>query len=521
MRRWFMRWVRRIVAVIAIVAITFFGARVYEIEGGPPLQLWHSYIPREMTRAAMERADWAGYIAAEDAIFDGVRREVTEKLEPAQQVPSNRYFSGSPVNPGRFAQDWNRSFVLKPEGEPQGAAVFLHGLTDAPYSLRHIAEDYRRHGFVAVGIRLPGHGTVPGGLTQVDWEDWTAATRLAVREAERLAGAGKPLHVIGYSNGGALALMYALDAIENPKLSRPDRIVLMSPMVGVTRFARFAGLAGLPALLPPFAKAAWLNILPEFNPFKYNSFPVNAARQSFLLSDALQRRIAELASAGRLTSLAPVLTFQSVLDHTVSTRAIISALYDQLPANGSELVLFDLNRSSKVSPLLTQAADDTLEEILTPPPRRYRTSVLADAGGGSTNVFERVTDAGLSEARTVPLGLTYPSDVYSLSHIAIPFPVSDGLYGTDPDPADDFGIQLGAMAERGERGALIIGADTLMRMSSNPFYPYMIGRIDEGFAAVAAPPAAPAVQPAPATVPADEALPPVLAPEEAVPSQAP
>jgi hypothetical protein len=36
-------------------------------------------------------------------------------------------------------------------------------------------------------------------------------------------------------------------------------------MIGITRFARFAGLAALPAILPAFAKAAWLSVLPEFN----------------------------------------------------------------------------------------------------------------------------------------------------------------------------------------------------------------------------------------------------------------
>ena len=69
---------------------------------------------------------------------------------------------------------------------------------------------------------------------------------------------------------------------------RPDRLVLISPMIGVTAFARFAGLAALPAIFPAFAKAAWLGILPEFNPFKYNSFPVNGARQSHRLTAALQ-----------------------------------------------------------------------------------------------------------------------------------------------------------------------------------------------------------------------------------------
>ena len=90
--------------------------------------------------------------------------------------------------------------------------VLLHGLTDSPYSLRHIARRYREDGYVAVAIRMPGHGTVPSGLAAVEWEQWTAATRLAVREARRRAGPSAPLHVIGFSNGGALAMKYALEA---------------------------------------------------------------------------------------------------------------------------------------------------------------------------------------------------------------------------------------------------------------------------------------------------------------------
>jgi alpha-beta hydrolase superfamily lysophospholipase len=159
-------------------------------------------------------------------------------------------------------------------------------LTDSPYSQRHIARFYRDRGFVAIVPRLPAHGTVPAALTDVDWEDWMAATRLGVREARRRTEPSAPLHLVGFSNGSALALMYALDSIGDEKLSRPDRLVLISPMVGITRFARFAGLAGLPAILLAFAKAAWLGIVPEFNPFKYNSFPVNGARQSHRLTQA-------------------------------------------------------------------------------------------------------------------------------------------------------------------------------------------------------------------------------------------
>ena len=81
-------------------------------------------------------------------------------------------------------------------------------------------------------------------------------------------------------------------------LAQADRLILVSPMIGITSFARFAGLAALPAMFPAFAKAAWLGILPEFNPFKYNSFPVNGAGQSHRLTVALQDRLARDRARG-------------------------------------------------------------------------------------------------------------------------------------------------------------------------------------------------------------------------------
>ena len=53
----------------------------------------------------------------------------------------------------------------------------------------------------------------------------------------------------------------------------------------------------------------------------------------------------------------------------------------------------------------------------------------------------------------------------------------------EPDRAEDFGVHLGAMAVRGERGILIVSLDALIRMSSNPFFPYLLERIEEGIPA--------------------------------------
>jgi alpha-beta hydrolase superfamily lysophospholipase len=274
-------------------------------------------------------------------------------------------------------------------------------------------------------------------------------------------------------------MQYALDAIEDPQLPRPDRLILISPMIGITAFARFAGLAALPAILPAFAKAAWLGIVPEFNPFKYNSFPVNGARQSYRLTQALQQQIQRLSREGRLSGLAPVLTFQSVMDFTVSTRAIITSLYMQLPANGSELVLFDRNTNSKLGELLRPAADLALGRLLPAPPLPFRLTIIANADQNTDGMVERITEPGETAERTNPLPETYPRNVFSLSHVALPFPTTDSLYGPDPDPSEDFGAHLGALAARGEVGVLLISPASLMRISWNPFFPYVMHRIEE------------------------------------------
>ena len=464
--------------VLAVIA-TVFVVRALDSLRGPPLSLWHTFVPDEMSVAEMDGADWGAYLVAEDRLFRSVRENVTDKLPPRDRVEHDRYFADAPIYPGAFPQDFNRSYLLMPEGDPVGAAVFLHGLTDAPYSLRHVAELYRDRGYVAVLIRMPGHGTVPSGLIDATYEDWMAATRLAVRTAVGLAGPDVPLHLVGYSNGGALAVKYTLDAINDGTSARPDRLVLLSPMIGVTRFARFAGLAGWPAIFPAFIKAAWLSILPEYNPFKYNSFPVNAGRQSFRLVAALQDEINAAVRSGRISEMPPVLTFQSAIDFTVSTSAVVTALYDQLPDNGSELVLFDVNRAATVGILFRNRTTRAVDTLLPPPPRRYRTSVIANAAPGDLETVERAVPADGSEEAVTPLGIDYPSDVFSMSHIAMPFPPSDSLYGAAPEPPGEFGVSLGDIATRGETGALIVGLDALLRNSSNPFYPYLARRIGE------------------------------------------
>ena len=202
-------------------------------------------------------------------------------------------------------------------------------------------------GFVAIVPRMPGHGTVPAGLTREGRKEWEATVEMAMSEARRRAGGRLPVHLVGYSNGGALALLHVMRRLGNGERSDVQRIVLLSPMIEVNAFARYAGLAGVPAYFGRYAKSAWLDVLPEYNPFKYNSFPVRAARESYLVTSDLQEAMDAVVERGAMGQVPPILAFQSVVDDTVTAQAVMTRLFDRLPANGSELVLFDVHRGRR------------------------------------------------------------------------------------------------------------------------------------------------------------------------------
>jgi hypothetical protein len=80
----------------------------------------------------IDNADWNDYINKENALFSEVKRQVTDKLDAEQQTELNRYYSHSPIYPDSFPTNWNRSYIMMPDGKPKGAVVLLHGLTDTP-----------------------------------------------------------------------------------------------------------------------------------------------------------------------------------------------------------------------------------------------------------------------------------------------------------------------------------------------------------------------------------------------------
>src|SRR5689334_17736241 len=128
MRHKVVRAIRWVLILLIFAGIGLLAIRVYDTHHGPALSSWHRFVPHELKAKELDATDWNQYLVKEASLFDEVRREVTQKLEPNEQVATNRYFEESPVYPPHFSQDFNRSYVLEPAGTPVGAVVLLHGL---------------------------------------------------------------------------------------------------------------------------------------------------------------------------------------------------------------------------------------------------------------------------------------------------------------------------------------------------------------------------------------------------------
>lgn len=478
--RLLLKWLLRAVVAAALVLGTIVLLRAFDARKLPDLRAWHRVSSRSEARAREMTPDFtlADYLRREDATFREARREVESRLGPRDKTRANRYFAGSPLHSSHFAQDWNRTFELVPE-RVRGGALLIHGLTDSPYSMRRLARIFQESGFYVLCPRMPGHGTVPGALTRVVWEDWMAAVKMAARHVQGRIGPGMPFYIVGFSSGGALTLRYALDALEDPALPAPDRLLLLSPMIGVTRLAGLAKIVSTMGYLRYFEKSRWISIAPEYIPFKYNSFPANAAHQTLRLTRSVERSLARAEKSGEIARLPRILAFQSLVDYTVSTEAVVGRLFDRLPASGSELVIFDRNRHADLRTLQPSGSEETLPRILPRRTRRYTVTIVTNATPRTADAVARRTPAGEMPDRAEPIGLAWPAHTFSLSHIALPFPPDDPLYGTEPDTREFYGVRLGTLAPRGERGGLVVGMDQVMRLTCNPFFSYVDRRVRE------------------------------------------
>jgi pimeloyl-ACP methyl ester carboxylesterase len=436
------------------------------------LEPWHRARLTEEFKAGMtdEVHSFSEYLQLEDRLFEQLEKEVYDETGTGTQYDINRYSAGSLSDPQHHTPNWNHSFELE-AAAPRGGVLLLHGMSDSPYSLRALGENLNQRGYWVIGLRLPGNGTAPSGLKTIRWQDMAAAVHLAMKHmSARMEG--KPIHIVGYSTGASLALDFTLNVLDGHDSPMPASLVLISPAIGLHPTAGLAGFTNMLAHLPGLGSLSWLSILSEFDPYKYNSFATNAGTQVYRLTRSVSNRMAAKTQFGPIGNFPPVLVFKSQIDATVSVNAVIDRLLKLLGPDGHELVLFDINQLAARTPLIVSDHQPLSDRLMADDSLPFTVTLVTNENPESRTVVARSKKPFSNQVSITPLELEWPPGYISLSHIALPFPQDDPLYGMH-DPHDPQHIFLGQQPIQGEKGLLALPTDWLLRVRHNPFYRYL------------------------------------------------
>ena len=206
---------------------------------------------------------------------------------------------------------------------------------------------------------------------------------------------------------------------------------------------------------------------------------MEAGHQSYELIRELSRNLDSMANTDRISELPAILAFQSLVDATVATEAIVQKLFDRLSGNDDELVLFDVNHLSVLKNFMKPKYNRA--ELLASIEKRgslpYKLTVITNEQDESPQVVARIRLAGESGGTSRRLGLEWPVQVYSLAYVAIPFPSTDPVYGIVENPGEAEHIAIGMLRPRGERGVINTPLYLMLRLRYNPFFSYVEKRI--------------------------------------------
>jgi esterase/lipase len=179
-----------------------------------------------------------------------------------------------------------------------------------------------------MALLLPGHGTQPGDLLNIAWQEWARAVAFAT---EQLAEEVDEVYLAGYSAGGALSVYQGLHD------KRVRGLFLFSPALDITHRAAWAWVHKLYSWLFPVAR--WVTVKPDRDIYKYESFPKNAAAQLYALSQEVARQL----QTHKLNI--PIFAAASLDDTSVIASATLKFMADaDHPLN--HLVLYTTDTSS-------------------------------------------------------------------------------------------------------------------------------------------------------------------------------
>jgi esterase/lipase len=223
----------------------------------------------------------------------------------------------------------NSPFCLRPNNltsNQKNGVLLIHGLFDSPYYMTDLGIFFCQRDFLVQAILLPGHGTVPGDLLQIEYQHWLKAVQYGVRN---LASQVEHIYLAGYSLGGVLALHHAL---QNSDIKIKGLLLFAPALQPKSKIKHF--LAMHHQLFSwTCARAKWYLLRPQTSPIKYNSHSFNAGYQSCQILLQVKQYLA--VSALNI----PIFVVLSADDETISSQAVLS-FFSQQQHPKSRLLLY-------------------------------------------------------------------------------------------------------------------------------------------------------------------------------------
>jgi carboxylesterase len=195
--------------------------------------------------------------------------------------------------------------------------VLVHGFTGSPAAMRPWAEYLNARGYSVRVPRLPGHGTEPADLNNVNWQEWPAKVKAEIVGLQRHCS---QIFVTGLSMGGGTTLNVAAEL--GDQLSG---IILVNPMIHVRGVS--PALAFAVSRVVKFGKSVGNDIKRKgVTEYSYDKLPYRGIHQLLTML--------KLTRTALPTVKLPMQLFHSVDDHT-------------LPVSNTEIIMREIGSTNK------------------------------------------------------------------------------------------------------------------------------------------------------------------------------
>jgi esterase/lipase len=256
-----------------------------------------------------------------DVPFDEYIRKTGQMIEKARVDinEANRDVILNANVPFELKPDENK-YPRNKDGRYEKGILFIHGLSDSPYLMKAVSRHFQGKGFLVRSILLPGHGTVPGDLLQVTYQEWIRATEYGIHQMKPHV---ENLYMGGFSTGGSLCIR---EALNNQDIKG---LILFAPAVGIK-----SPWASMADFLKIFRN--WLgNDGDDKDYAKYESFAVNAGAQLYHLTQEIDAAF----TAGKRLAM-PVFTVFSADDISADSEKMVRVFRVYVASAKSVLILY-------------------------------------------------------------------------------------------------------------------------------------------------------------------------------------